>query len=88
MSKDSWSRALGIGRRGSLGEPFTSTGAISRASSSVASEDEQKTHANVFGANVFVFVCVGVRIPEVFLQRLLERNVRSRKGKYANKRVF
>lgn len=66
MSKDSWSRALGIGRRGSLGEPFTSTGAISRASSSVASEDEQKTHANVFGANVFVFVCVGVRIPEGF----------------------
>lgn len=29
MSKDSWSRALGIGRRGSLGEPFSSTGVIS-----------------------------------------------------------
>lgn len=29
ISKDSWSRALGMGSRGSLGEPFSSTGVIS-----------------------------------------------------------
>lgn len=60
MSKDSWSSALGIGRRGSLGEPLTSTGVISWASSSVASEDMGDTDVFVFATKSGLYFCVWV----------------------------